>query len=304
MGCDGGTIPKRDELVKTKQKGEQKDRVSERTYRWRHCSVSQTVLRAPVVACELGRLYNKDEVIKRLIEKSQESCNIAHIRGLKDVKELQLTPNPAYEGEEQQRGGESVELARAPWICPVAGVEMNGKHGFCYAWRCGCVVSNRAVRELSSEVCCACATPLQSDDIIVLNPDADQLKEAESAMVERRRRAKEAKKDKKEKRKAEEDPQDRQISEKKQKNSRDAVISSNGSGAGSSGTRPGKAKTSVSGLASSILRGTEFSHVRSKDFSVAKNPNHSEVYKSIFDTHKSAQKKLKSNWVTCNPQYY
>ncbi|KAA0188954.1 hypothetical protein HAZT_HAZT003571 [Hyalella azteca] len=302
MGCDGGTIPKRDELVKTKQKGEQKDLVGERTYRWRHCSVSQTALRAPVVACELGRLYNKDEVIKRLLEKSQESCNISHIRGLKDVKELRLTANPAYEGEEQQRGGETVEVGRAPWICPVSGLEMNGKHGFCFAWRCGCVVSNRAVRELNTDVCCACGIEIQADDVIILNPDADQLTEAAAKMAERRKKAKEPKKEKKDKRKAENDSAECTSQEKKHK-------SGSANEAGPSGTRnghqkAGKAGVSVSGLASSILRDTEFSHVRSKEYSVANNPKHSEVYKSIFDTHKSAQKKLKSNWVTCNPQYY
>ena len=76
-------------------------------------------------------------------------------------------------------------------------------------------------------------------------------------------------------------------------------------GASSSGASgSSKAGTSVSGLASSILKDTEFSSVRSKDFSVANNPNHSEVYKSIFDTHKSAKNKAKSHWVTCNPLYY
>ena len=41
MGCDGGTIPKRDELVRQKKKKEQKDPDSERLYLWGHCSVSQ-----------------------------------------------------------------------------------------------------------------------------------------------------------------------------------------------------------------------------------------------------------------------
>lgn len=74
--------------------------------------------------------------------------NIGHIRGLKDVKELRLTPNPAYEGEELQRGADTRAVERAPWSCPVSGLEINGKHGFCFPWSCGCVVAARAIKEV------------------------------------------------------------------------------------------------------------------------------------------------------------
>lgn len=297
MGCDGGTIPKRDELVRTKKKKEQKDRTSVRVYRWRHCSVSQTPLRAPVVACQLGRLYNKDEIITRLLNKTQEASNIPHIRGLKDVKELQLTPNPAYEGEQQQRGGETVEASRAPWICPVSALEMNGKHSFCFLWTCGCVVAARAIREVKSDVCGKCGAPMDSADVIVLNPSPEQSEEASQRMEEMRRRAKEAKKAKRKP----EGEEEKGPQEKKQKKNK---VSNGDSSSLTGAAGPSKPSTSISGLASSILRDTEFSNVRSKEFSVANNPTHSDVYKSIFDTHKSANKKLKSNWVTCNPQYY
>ena len=59
MGCDGGTIPRRDELVKTKKRPEQKDKDSELRFRWRHCAIKQDALQKPIVTCELGRLYNK-----------------------------------------------------------------------------------------------------------------------------------------------------------------------------------------------------------------------------------------------------
>jgi hypothetical protein len=55
MGCDGGTIPTRDELVKLKQKPEKVDRDVELSARWRHCALSQQELREPIVSCELGR---------------------------------------------------------------------------------------------------------------------------------------------------------------------------------------------------------------------------------------------------------
>ena len=53
-----------------------------------------------MVACELGRLYNKEAIIEKLLnaksEGKSESNTADHIKSLKDVKELQLEPNPAF----------------------------------------------------------------------------------------------------------------------------------------------------------------------------------------------------------------
>lgn len=297
MGCDGGTIPKRDELVKTKKKKEQKDKVSERVYKWKHCSVSQTPLKAPVVACELGRLYNKDEVITRLLNKTQVESNIAHIRGLKDIKELNLTANPSYDvKDEEQKGGESAEELKSAYICPVASLEMNGKHRFGFNWTCGCVLSFRALNEVKSDVCFKCGISFEKVNLITINPTANEMEALAVSMTERRALAKLAKKQSKRKAEVIDDngASSSSAKEKSQKKPKLKQVAGSSSRAG----------TSVSGLASSILRDSEFSGVRSKEYSVAKNPNNSEVYKSIFDTHKSAANRVKAHWVTCNPQYY
>lgn len=39
------------------------------------------------------------------------------------------------------------------------------------------------------------------------------------------------------------------------------------------------------------------------DYSIAKDPNASENFKSLFTTHKSAKNQTKNNWVTFNPMY-
>lgn len=39
------------------------------------------------------------------------------------------------------------------------------------------------------------------------------------------------------------------------------------------------------------------------DYSIAKDPKASEVFKSIFTTHKSAAKQDRAHWVTYNPFY-
>lgn len=40
-----------------------------------------------------------------------------------------------------------------------------------------------------------------------------------------------------------------------------------------------------------------------EDYSVAKDPNASEVLKSIFTSHKSAAEQTRAHWVTYNPFY-
>lgn len=57
MGCDGGTIPKRHELVKTAKRPEQKDKDMDRKAKWSTCTIRQQALTNPIVACELGKLY-------------------------------------------------------------------------------------------------------------------------------------------------------------------------------------------------------------------------------------------------------
>jgi len=63
MGCDGGTIPKRHELVRTKKKPEEKDKDVDLAVKWQHCSYSDQPLKEPVVACELGRCVPHLDII-------------------------------------------------------------------------------------------------------------------------------------------------------------------------------------------------------------------------------------------------
>uniref|UniRef100_A0A3B5MGG1 Uncharacterized protein n=1 Tax=Xiphophorus couchianus TaxID=32473 RepID=A0A3B5MGG1_9TELE len=123
MGCDGGTIPKRHELVKGPKKVEKVDKNAELAAKWKYCALSQEKLRRPIVSCELGRLYNKDAIIEYLLDKSAERPNaeaVTHIRGIKDIKELNLTDNPEWEGERRNAKGDRYEdIHCGMFICPV-----------------------------------------------------------------------------------------------------------------------------------------------------------------------------------------
>lgn len=155
MGCDGGTIPRRSELVKTKQKSETKDHTSHLIFQWRYCNLSQQHLRRPIVTCGLGKLYNKSSIIEALITKSAPS----HIRSLKDVLELDFG---------------ATNLDEAPYLCPVTALEMTGIYPFVALWSCGCMVSARALKKLGGVVCPKCQKPYGSTDVQVLNPQPSE----------------------------------------------------------------------------------------------------------------------------------
>nr|XP_033819663.1 replication termination factor 2 isoform X2 [Geotrypetes seraphini] len=157
MGCDGGTIPKRHELVKGPKKVEKIDKNAELVARWYYCALSQEKLCKPIVACELGRLYNKDAIIEHLLDRSPEKTVVeaaSHIKSIKNVIELNLTDNPAWDGDKGNTKGDKYDdLQGARFICPVVGLEMNGRHRFCVLRSCGCVFSERALKEIKSDNC-------------------------------------------------------------------------------------------------------------------------------------------------------
>ena len=152
MGCDGGSIPSRRELVRQRPKDtSRKDAEDQsRTNIWRFCRISNDPLRMPVVICSKGWLYNKESVIKHILSKAV-LAKFDHFKSLKDVKTLNLTCNPNFVND---RG-------LAPFQCPVTGKEMNGQTGrFFYMRDCGCVVSEAAIRQLKdSKECLKCGKP-------------------------------------------------------------------------------------------------------------------------------------------------
>ncbi|CAH2303081.1 RTF2 homolog [Pelobates cultripes] len=166
MGCDGGTIPKRHELVKGPKRVEKIDKNAELVARWYYCTLSQEKLTKPIVACELGRLYNKDAVIEFLLDKSPDKPHAesaAHIKSMKSVIELNLSDNPAWSGDKGNRKGDAYDEPCAQFICPVVGLEMNGRHRFCVLRGCGCVFSERALKEIKTDICHKCVAPLDRE---------------------------------------------------------------------------------------------------------------------------------------------
>jgi len=281
MGCDGGTIPKRDELVRTKQKKEVTDKSTELSAKWQFCAISSNRLVEPIVSCELGRLYNKRSVIEYLLDKTStpNASLCQHIRSLKDVVVLNLTVKSDFCDKKAQIDGQYIDTQDSKYVCPVVGLEMNGKYKFCYIRSCGCVVSDRALKEVKSDTCHKCNKEYSSDDVIVINGTDEEMEELRHRMDERRAKAKEMKKNRKRKA-CETKTSDESHSQEKQM----------------------KDMPSTSGASTS--KSSKPIDKSSKEYSVAKDPNASETYKSLFTSHKSAKDKPTAHWVTFNPCYY
>lgn len=100
-----------------------------------------------------------------------------------DVLELKWTENPAW--------GKVEGAAR--FSCPVTGVEANGRHGGFVALRgCGCVFSERALREVPTDECLQCRRPfVRERDVLPLNPSPQV---AEQLLAEWKLRAKDHRK--------------------------------------------------------------------------------------------------------------
>ncbi|KDR68827.1 hypothetical protein GALMADRAFT_146155 [Galerina marginata CBS 339.88] len=235
MGNDGGSIPDRRDLVRNKPKAEQADKANQTRARWLFCALSKRRLQEPVVSCALGKLYNKDAIIEYLLDKAaygdgEKICG--HIRSLKDVKTLTLAPNPASLSTDP-----SVDSSDRPqFVCPLTLKEMNGVQPFVYISTCGCVFSQAGLKTVTASsspkekekepspegdkedqplsLCPQCGKKYAEDDIIPLNPSAEE--ELTMRFALERKRLLEPTKKKSKKRKNDASPDESEPPTKKQ----------------------------------------------------------------------------------------
>ena len=150
MGGDGGTVAVGRKYTRgsTKNKeasssgsGDKESAKVRALERCTHCALSRKPLREPVVYCKLGNLYNKEDLLVALLEKSLGE-EFKHIRKMSAVSPCVLTPNPAFVS------GKSDATKVSPFICPITQMELNGQHSFVVLKPSGRVVSAKAVNEV------------------------------------------------------------------------------------------------------------------------------------------------------------
>ncbi|CAI2180167.1 13278_t:CDS:10 [Funneliformis geosporum] len=184
MGNDGGSIPKRIELVKEKQKEVRPDQNALKIATWFFCALSKRLLQEPVVVCGLGKLYNKDAVIEYLLNKNvygDGDTICSHISTMKDVKALKLAANPAFKDTNGASIAHFDQGMVSRFICPITMKEMNGKVKFVYLETCGCVFSEQGLKEVPSSSCIQCSKPFKQENIITINPSHAEQEQQESA---------------------------------------------------------------------------------------------------------------------------
>lgn len=272
MGNDGGSIPRREEMVRQKPKPERKDRHAENVAKWKLCCLSQQPLRAPVVVCPLGRLYNKEALIEQLLRGKSTS----HIRSLKDVVTLRLTENRSdastlFGSTSTDSSSTASQWHTSAFVCPITGVEMCGTQPFSYLRQCGCVFSTRGLVELlqSSSTCPNCHKEgATRQDVVALNPP----EAVQQELLQELHRVRTAKR----KRKVE-------------------VVEAKKPANDSSTIRVNDAK--------SVVRRVEKRRVEESDGQ--KKAGKSETYKNLFTSSESARKQdaNSAHWVTYNPYY-
>ncbi|KAJ3128981.1 hypothetical protein HK100_008864 [Physocladia obscura] len=187
MGNDGGSIPKRHELVRLKAAGEKADLVAQSDAVWTTCGLAKTPLTSPVVVCGLGRLFNKESVLRFLVDRTAfgdgGEAAAGHVRRLADVQDLALVPatNSTSATPPQSTPAALAALkgkgSGPPWLCPVTlkefgapGVPSHRRPPVSAMRPCGCVIANAALAVLkdSENLCLACSRVVSS--IIPINP--------------------------------------------------------------------------------------------------------------------------------------
>jgi hypothetical protein len=170
-GNDGGSIPTRGEMVKIKKKSKQSDLAISRRLRWITCALSKQPLMQPIVADQLGNIYNKEEIIKCLIEKNMPQ-RFNHIRTLKDVYEVNFIWNAKYDPSKPVQVSVDADISESPFQCPVTAQPANGQHPFSLILTCGHVLSEKGLQQIESQnlTCFVCQKYFTKSDIFPLNP--------------------------------------------------------------------------------------------------------------------------------------
>lgn len=156
------SIPTRRELVKEAARNRTAAEVKESQqeqleYNWTTCPLSHRPLAQPVVSDHLGKLYNKDTVLRFLLpseddvsKADQEEYLGERIRSLKDVVEVKFEVD---KDDGRVFDGGDTTHRQERWVCPVTRKELGPNVRSVYLSPCGHAFSESAIKEVSEEIC-------------------------------------------------------------------------------------------------------------------------------------------------------
>ncbi|KAI9151478.1 Replication termination factor [Paramyrothecium foliicola] len=165
MGNDGGSIPKRRELVKNAARAptisELKATVLESLgHAWAHCALSGAPLDLESAVSDWrGRLYNYEAVLKGLMP-SDEPVDVTPaslgIKTLRDIVKLKFSRTDKK------------------WTCPISMKEMGPSVKAVYLVPCGHVFAEVAIAEIQEKTCPECAEAFTKDNVIPILPTSEK----------------------------------------------------------------------------------------------------------------------------------
>lgn len=169
MGNDGGSIPKRRELVKEAAKALTTAQIKEaqteqQEYAWSTDPLTRKPLARPVVSDAAGVLYNKDSIIEFLLKEDGhvEKAEMKKVGGVKDselgtfgdrVKGLKDVVEVKFEVEEKMGGEVGAKDTNERWKCPIKGERLGAGSKAVYIVPCGHAFAGSVVKEVSERVC-------------------------------------------------------------------------------------------------------------------------------------------------------
>lgn len=186
----------------------------------------QEALVQPIVSCPLGKLYNKESLISYLLSPTTAFGHdghliASHIRSLKDVTTLHLTPNPALSSISSEELAASTHVGTQEarptslFVCPISLREMNGAVPFVYRVSTGSVMSLSSLKEMRKA-----NGDLTLDPVTGIN-DKEGTKEEEWVVINPKEEAMEMMRDEFEARKIREREEKRVAKERKRKSKPD-----------------------------------------------------------------------------------
>jgi len=194
MGNDGGSIPTRGDLVKTRKtrKADPSEKTEKNRTKWFSCNLTKETLRKHIVADQLGNLYNKEDVLRGLVEKSLPK-QFKHIKSVKNLTDVQFQPNKNFDLKSQHQAGCEGDNFQSPFECPITQRPVNGVNPFSVLKTCGHAFSEKALieTETANPICYVCQHPYTQADILPLNPDKETQKKMKEELKQRKKVAKE-----------------------------------------------------------------------------------------------------------------
>ncbi len=161
MGNDGGSIPKRRELVKDAARvptvSELKATALESLqHAWTHCALSDAPLDMDAAVSDAsGRLFNYEAILQALMptdETPELSAAALGVRSLRDVVKIKFS-----------KAGDK-------WTCPISMKEMGPATKCVYLVPCGHAYADIAIKEIKEDACPECNQAFTEDNVISILP--------------------------------------------------------------------------------------------------------------------------------------